>query len=245
MDILERIEKKKQEFKDVDEDGWYYYQTLADDTERNVNYEVLKSAIADIDSISKEELTTLVSHYGFKVNTGKGIDDFYQPDIPVPIYKTMDEIVEGKCDFDPLCDSDIALAAINGSSATLEYFSDKLRADKEFCLSAVHVHPEAYEHISDEMKQDREILNETVKGFTEHGCMVMSEFPPEVLADKKFMLEAVRQDRSAYRYGSKEICELCNGRDPVKALEATIAFEELQKSLVERSQQTISRKMKI
>lgn len=122
---------------------------------------------------------------------------------------------------------DEAIAALKNGMSFDEFEFDNFRGDKEVALVAVQMNWTALYCVSDELTDDEEII---IEGIRQDGW-ALKYASPRLASDLNFVLEAVKNEEHALEYASIEIKELCEDKDPIKALEAAIAHEKLQSQL--------------
>lgn len=102
--------------------------------------------------------------------------------------------------------------------------SNDLMNDRELVLLAVAQDGRALEYASKALRADKEVVLVAVA----HAGFALISASDELRADKDVVLQAVTQDIDAIQFASPEIQKLCKGKNPVKALQASILAEELQ-----------------
>jgi hypothetical protein len=123
-------------------------------------------------------------------------------------------------------DKEIVMEVIKRKNGwNLEHASPELQADRAFILEAVKQDGKSLLFASEELQADKEVVIEAVKqdGF---ALMYASD---DLRGDKEIVLEAVKQDGRLLKYASDDIQILCEGKDPVLALQEFIITGRMQK----------------
>lgn len=121
-------------------------------------------------------------------------------------------------------DKDVVRSAINNSSTEAFYISDKIKDDKEFMLEHLNTNPYTiFQACSDRLK-----------------------------SNKEFVLEVVKMDESALYFASDEIKRICDGKNPIEALEKSIdddkkkaLYQDIQKKLKPSAETKPTQSLKI
>jgi len=151
----------------------------------------------------------------------------------------------------------------------MEFASPELKNNKELAMNLAELRGYGIQYLSDELKQDKELALKAIK--TE--CIALEKLPhfqndkefvltavessvgtirvgfeyasTELKGDRDFVLEVCRIDHRSIQFACDELKNLCGDKNPVKAIEAQIFAEKLQRELSNKEELKPTRKMKI
>lgn len=124
------------------------------------------------------------------------------------------------------------------------HFISKSTDSREFILDIVKQEGYSLQFASDRLKADKEVVMEAVK----QDGRALQFASKELQADKDVVLEAVMQRETVIVFASDEIQELCKDKNPVMAIKTEIAKEyagKLQSELSNKQNHTPTKKLKI
>lgn len=110
-------------------------------------------------------------------------------------------------------DDDIVEVATEKDSHALKWASDRLKKNVNLLLYLAIDNKAVIEHAHDDLKGDKEFVLTIMHACCNH------DWERELVSEK----------------ASKEIQKLCKGQNPIKALEAAIAYEKLQFTLTQKA----------
>lgn len=140
-------------------------------------------------------------------------------------------------------DKEVVLKAVEMNGNNLEHASDRLKDDKEVVLKSIQYNGLCLSHAGEKLKDDREVVKKAIEN--DIFGWVLQSASDRLKDDKELVLQAVKKHPIAIDYASPGLRQMCEGSDPVKALESAIAYEDLKSKIAVNPKQEIKKIIKI